>query len=119
MNVALWAVQGILALAFLGVGTMKVFAYEKYKVMSEKNGPTGLSRGLVSFIGVAEIAGAVGIILPMLANVVPWLTAWAAFGLASIMLLAVAFHVRRHESPVPPLVLFLLTAFVAFGRLSH
>ena len=119
MNMALWIVQGLLALAFIAAGAMKLFAYEKYKIQSEKNGPTGMTRGLVTFIGIAEIAGALGIVLPMVTNIAPWLSPWAAVGLATIMLLAIGFHLRRHESPVAPVILFLLAAFVVFGRFSH
>ena len=120
MNVALWIVQGLLAFAFIAAGAMKVFAYEKYKAMSEKkNGRTSLSRGLITFIGMAEIAGSLGIVLPMATNIAPWLSPWAAIGLAIIMLLAIVFHLRRHESPVAPIILFLLAAFVVFGRFSH
>jgi uncharacterized membrane protein YphA (DoxX/SURF4 family) len=50
MNIALWIVQLLLAAAFIAAGGMKVFAYDKYKAMSEKNGPSGLSHGLVTFI---------------------------------------------------------------------
>ena len=71
MNLALWVVQGLLAMAFLAAGGMKVFAYEKYKAMSEKNGPSGLTRGLITFIGIAELAGAIGVVLPMAVNVAP------------------------------------------------
>ena len=63
MNIALWVVQVLLGVAFIAAGGMKVFAYEKYKTMSEKNGPSGLNHGLVTFIGLSEIAGAVGIVL--------------------------------------------------------
>jgi hypothetical protein len=120
MNVTLWIVQGLLAFAFVAAGGMKVFAYEKYKVMSEKkNGPSGLTRGLTSFIGVAELAGAIGIVLPMAAGVAPWLSAWAAVGLATITLLAIGYHVRRRESPAAPAVLFVLAIFVVFGRFSQ
>jgi len=119
MNIATWIVQGLLALAFIAAGAMKLFAYEKYKTQSEKNGPTGISRGLVTFIGVAEIAGALGIVLPMATNTAPWLSPWAAVGLATIMLLAIIFHLRRHESPAPAVILFLLAGFVMFGRFSH
>src|ERR1700693_6466703 len=99
MNVALWIVQGLLAFAFIAAGAMKLFAYEKYKATSEKqNGPHGLTRGLISFIGVAELAGAIGIVLPMAAGVAPWLSVCAAVGLATVMLLAIAYHVRRRES---------------------
>jgi uncharacterized membrane protein len=120
MNVALWIVQGLLAFAFIAAGAMKVFAYEKYKAISEKkNGQTSLSRGLITFIGMAEIAGSLGIVLPMATNIAPWLSLWAAIGLAIIMLLAIGFHVRRHESVAVPVILFLLAGFVVFGRFSH
>jgi uncharacterized membrane protein YphA (DoxX/SURF4 family) len=110
---------GLLAFAFIAAGGMKLFAYEKYKTQSEKNGPSGISRGLVTFIGVAEIAGSLGIVLPMATNTAPWLSLWAAVGLSTIMLLAIVFHLRRHESPAAPAILFLLAAFVVFGRFSH
>jgi uncharacterized membrane protein YphA (DoxX/SURF4 family) len=119
MNTALWIVQSLLALAFIAGGAMKVFAYEKYKAMAEKKAPTGLTRGLLMFIGIAELAGGVGVVLPMAANIAPSLSTWAAVGLSCIMLLAIGFHLRRHESPVAPIVLFALTVFVVFGRFSH
>jgi uncharacterized membrane protein YphA (DoxX/SURF4 family) len=119
MNLAIWIVQGLLAFAFIAAGGMKLFAYEKYKTQSERNGPTGVTRGLTAFIGIAEIAGALGIVLPMATNTAPWLSPWAAVGLATIMLLAIVFHLRRRESPAPAVVLFLLAAFVVFGRFSH
>jgi len=98
---------------------MKLFAYEKFKGQSETSGPTGISRGLAAFIGVAELAGAVGIVLPMATNIAPSLGLWAAVGLSTIMLLAIGFHPRRHESPVAPGILFLLAVCVVFGHFSH
>jgi uncharacterized membrane protein len=97
---------------------MKVFAYEKYKKMGESRSPgkPGLSKGLVSFIGISELAGAIGLILPMATGVAPILTTLAALGLAIVMLLAILFHVKRKESPVPVLVLLLLASFVVYGR---
>ena len=119
MNIALWIVQALLALAFLGSSGMKLFAYDKYKAMSEKNGPSGLSRGLVTFIGVAELLGAIGIVLPMAAGIDAWLSPLSAAGLAIVMLLAVVYHVRRHEPLAAPAVLLLLAVFVAVGRFSN
>ena len=119
MNVALWIVQGLLAFAFVAAGGMKLFAYEKYKATSEKNGPSGLTRGLISFIGVAELAGAIGIVLPMAAGVAPLLSAGAAVGLATIMVLAIGYHVRRRESPAAPAILFALSVYVGVGRFSQ
>ena len=120
MNVALWIVQALLAIAFIASGGMKVFAYEKYAAMAEKKKtPMSLSRGLITFIGIAEIAGSLGIVLPMATNIAPWLSPLAAIGLAIIMLLAIGFHARRRESVAVPVILFLLAGFVVFGRFSH
>jgi hypothetical protein len=119
MNAVLWVAQGLLALAFVATGGMKVFAYEKYKAISEKNGPSGLTRGLITFIGIAELAGAIGVVLPMAVNIAPGLSAWAAVGLAAVMLLAIGYHLRRRESPAAPAILFALAVFVAIGRLAH
>ncbi len=119
MNAALWIVQGLLAFAFVAAGGMKLFAYEKYKATSEKNGPSGLTRGLISFIGVAELAGAIGVVLPMAVGVAPWLSVWAAVGLATVMLLAIGYHVRRRESLAAPAILFALAVFVVFGHFSQ
>jgi uncharacterized membrane protein YphA (DoxX/SURF4 family) len=119
MNAVLWAVQVLLALAFIAAGGMKLFAYEKYKAMSEKNGPSSMTRGLTTFIGIAELAGAFGVVLPMATGVAPWLSLCAAVGLATVMLLAVGYHVRRRESPAVPAILFALAVFVALGRFSH
>ena len=118
MNTALWTVQILLAVAFAAAGCMKVFAYQKYKAMSEKKGPTNLGRGLVGVIGLAEIAGALALVMGRAAHVGPWLSVGGAIGLATVMLLAVVFHVRRHESPAAPAVLLLLTLFVVVGRFA-
>ena len=78
---------------------MKLFAYEKFKARSEKKGRTGITHGLAALIGVAEVAGGIGIVLPMATNIAPSVSMWAAVGFSTIMLLAIGFHVRRHESP--------------------
>jgi hypothetical protein len=59
----------------------------------------GITRGLATSIGVVEIAGGLGIVLPMATNITPSLSLWAAVGLSTIMLLAIGFHLRRLESP--------------------
>jgi uncharacterized membrane protein YphA (DoxX/SURF4 family) len=119
MNIALWIVQVLLAASFLASGGIKLFAYQKYKAMSEKNGSSGLSHGLVTFIGLSEVAGAVGIVLPMAVNFAPWLSPSAAAGLATVMLLAVFYHIRRQEPRAAPAMLFLLALVVAVGRFVH
>lgn len=116
MSIALWVAAILLALVFLATGIMKTFRYEQegQKLESIK----GLPRGMVTFIGVCEILGAVGLILPAATGILPWLTPLAAAGLCLVMVLATCFHLARHESSGIglTLVLLLLAAFVAYGR---
>lgn len=119
MNAALWIAQGLLALAFLYGGAIKVFTYNYYANSITTLGQTPVARGLAGFIGIAEIVGAVGVVLPIGINVVPALSAWAAIGLATIMLLALGYHLRGHEPAPAPAVLLLLAVFVSVGRFSR
>jgi hypothetical protein len=77
-----------------------------------------MPEALVRFIGISELAGAIGLILPALTRVLPVLTAWAGVGLATVMILAAGFHVSRQEWQYVPVVLTVaaLAALVAWGR---
>jgi uncharacterized membrane protein YphA (DoxX/SURF4 family) len=116
MNIVLWILQVLLAIMFFLAGVMHGFQQERAK--AQFKWPADVSPGLLTFIGVAEILGAIGLILPALTGVLPWLTPLAALGLAVIMLLAIIFHARRREYPniVVNLILLILAAFVAYGR---
>ena len=116
MNVLLWILQGLLALAFLihGLIMLKPPAQTESGMSYVHDLPTGLRR----FIGVVEILGGIGLVLPALVNVLPILTPIAATGLVIIMVLAAMYHVPRREYPniVLNLVLAALALFVAYGR---
>ncbi len=117
MNIALWILQVLLALAFLMAGTAKAFRYERAKTQMEW--VTAVPHGLVTFIGIVETLGAIGLILPALTGILPWLTPLAAAGLATVMVLASGFNgVRgKYAHIATDVVLLILTAFVAYGRL--
>ncbi|NRF94831.1 DoxX family protein [Paenibacillus frigoriresistens] len=116
MNIALWIVQGILGIAFLMAGMMKAFAYEKAKAGMPWVNDT--KKELVTFIGLAELLGGLGLILPEATDVAPILTPIAACGLGLIMLFAAVFHAKRKENQaiVMNIILLALTVFVAIGR---
>jgi len=80
--------------------------------------PGALPEPLVRFIGVSELAGALGLLLPSLTRIKPKLTPLAAAGLTVVMVLAVFFHISRGELNALPITLGLgaLCAFVAWGR---
>jgi uncharacterized membrane protein YphA (DoxX/SURF4 family) len=120
LNFWLWAAQIVLALMFGMAGIMKTFRPIPALTAMMK-WPGDVSAALVRFVGIAEILGPIGLILPMLTGILPWLTPLAAIGLAIIQVLAIGFHARRGETAktLPAnLVLFALAAFVAWGRWS-
>jgi uncharacterized membrane protein YphA (DoxX/SURF4 family) len=116
MNIALWIIQVLLAGMFLMAGVMKAFLYERAKASLPwvKDVP----HGLVTFIGICELLGGLGLLLPAITGILPWLTPLAAAGLATIMILAAGFHMSRREGQaiVFNVVLLALAAFVAYGR---
>jgi putative oxidoreductase len=116
LNVALWIAQILLALVFGMSGSMKLLVPIADLA---KNGAWVLAHpDLVHFIGVAEVAGCLGMLLPALTRIKPGLTAWAGMGLLVVMVLASAFHISRGELNHLALTVILggLAAFVAWGR---
>lgn len=117
MNIVLWIAQGLLTIIYLAVGAMKVFQTQKYQ--QQMLWSQGKQKSLVVFIGITELAGALGVILPMLTGILPWLTPIAALGLALVQLLAIlTVHVPQKDFKHLPLNLFLLALaiFVTAGR---
>jgi hypothetical protein len=118
MNVVLWVVAGVLAVAFLGAGLSKLLQPRKKLVASGQGWAEDFSDGAVKGIGALEVLAALGLILPAVFDVATVLVPLAATGLALLMLGAVATHARRKEYPMVAvnLVLFALAAVVAWGR---
>jgi DoxX-like protein len=113
MTRTLWIVQGLLALIFLFAGGIKlVLPLEKL------TGPLPLPGLFMRFIGVAEVLGAIGLILPGLLRIRPGLTPLAAAGLVIIMIGATVVTLAGGDvaPALIPLVLGILSAFVAYGR---
>ena len=114
LNIALWALQALLAAAYLAHGWLMVSPpAELLAIMNEQ-----LGEGFRLFIGVAELLAAAGLILPGVTRILPKLTALAAAGLMIVMSSATVLHVFRGEngSAVSAAVLFVLVTFVAYAR---
>ena len=112
-NYTLWTIQGLLALLFLFSGGTKLVL-----PIEQLTGPIPLPGWFVRFIGVAEVLGALGLILPGLLRIRPGLTPLAAAGLTIIMIGATAITLAGGQvaTALIPLVVGLLAAFVAYGR---
>lgn len=101
---------------FIYAGVVKAVQYEQAK--EKLPWMNDVSKELVTFVGVAEILGGIGVLLPALIGVAKGLVPLAALGLALIMVLAAGFHIKRREyqSITINAVLFVLAAFVSYGR---
>ncbi|MBX3002534.1 MAG: DoxX family protein [Anaerolineales bacterium] len=118
MATVLWIVQALLGLMFIGAGAMHAFQAETMAKQPPMAWLAAVPKPLMTFIGLAEIAGGLGLLLPMPTGIAPWLTPLAAALLAVVMLAAIVFHLRRKEYPNIGInvVLLLLAALVAWGR---
>jgi uncharacterized membrane protein YphA (DoxX/SURF4 family) len=118
MNIALWIVAGLLAVAFLYSGGMKVVRSKDDLLKAGMGFVEDFSMGAVRAIGALEVLAAIGLILPAVLDIVPILVPLAATGLVLMMIGAMIVHLRRGEAKgiVPNVVLLLLAAFVAWGR---
>lgn len=120
LNVWLWIAQILLAVFFLLAGYMHAFMpiEQAAKIAAWiASAPVALVR----FIGAAELAGAIGLVLPSATRVKPWLTPLAAVGLATIMLLAMPVHVARGEVSMLArnIAALSIAAFVVWGRATR
>lgn len=123
MNILLWIIQILLALLFLFAGGSKlVMSMEDMQKMGSPD-QVQLPELFIRFIGVVEVLGALGLVLPGLFRIRKGLTALAAAGLAIIMIGAVIVTIAgggpamtRVAMAITPLIVGLLCAFVAYGR---
>ena len=114
MNIVLWVLQVLLAVAFFAHGWL--FLSPPAAIAEQMN--ASLPRWFQLFLGVAEILAAVGLTLPGLTRILPSLVTWAAGGIMIVMVSATAFHLMRGEmsSAVITLVLLAMATFVAYMR---
>jgi uncharacterized membrane protein YphA (DoxX/SURF4 family) len=114
MNIVLWILQVLLAAAFLAHGLL--FLTPPPEIAAEMNAL--LPRWFQVFLGVAEVLAAVGLILPGLTRIMPFLVAWAAVGVMIVTISATILHTARGEfsSAVVTLVLLIMATVVAYQR---
>jgi len=116
LHISLWVAQVLLALAFGMAGFMKVSMPIEELAAKGMGFVNNYEVNTVRFIGITEILAAIGLILPSALRIKPILTPLAATGLSVVMILAAQYHVTHEESPLANIILFLLAAFVAWGR---
>ena len=114
MNILLWVLQVLLALAFFAHGWMFLFPPPEVAVLMNAS----LPRWLQVFLGVAEVLAAIGLTLPGVTRIQPWLVPAAAFGIMTVLGSATVYHFVRAEisSGIITLVMFIVATVVAYMR---
>lgn len=117
MNTTLWILQGLLAFAMFGAGLFKA-ATPHTKLTEKMKWALTWPPARVKLLGLAEVAGAVGLVVPWATGIAPVLTPIAACCLLVLMVGAVKTHADLKEPWVPPAVLAVVCVVVALGRLG-
>jgi hypothetical protein len=118
MNIVLWIIQILLALLFLFAGGTKlVIPFEELMKQASPNA-VALPELFIKFIGLVEVLGALGLVLPGLLRIKKGLTPLAAIGLTIVMVGAVITTIAGDGigMAIVPIIVALLCAFVAYGR---
>lgn len=114
MNIVLWILQVLLAAAFFAHGLLFLAPPAEIAVQMDAS----LPRWFQLFLGVAEVLAAVGVTLPGLTRILPWLVTWAAVGIMIVMVSATIYHLMRGEnsSAAITLLLLVMATYVAYMR---
>ena len=121
MVIALWIAQVLLAGMYGMAGGMKTFQPDGVRKNPQMTWAHDKQDGYIRFVGISELPGALGMILPILTGILVWLTPLAAVGLSIIQVLAIFMvHLPKKEYQVIPMnvVLLALSIFVAYGRFA-
>lgn len=120
MNIALWIVQCLLALAFLGSGVLKGTQSKERMLATGQTGVRDYSLPMIRFAAGCELLAVAGLILPWWTGIAPVLTPLAAVGLAILMVFAGRAHAKLSEPRAVTInmALLALAVFVATGRLG-
>ena len=120
MNIGLWILQFSLFVLFITFGYMKlVKSKDELKGMDTLHYVDDFSERNLKLIGILEILGALGLILPQLTGIIPWLVTLSSFGLVLTMFVAMIVHLRRGDglkSVMINIILLLMSSFITYGR---
>lgn len=119
MNVVLWILQIFAALAFLASGAAKLFV-PREQAIKRMDWVNKVPQGIVRLIGLAEVLGGLGLIIPWATQTQPMLTPIAAICLGVIMVGAIITHIQLKENnrSVPSVVLLIIVCIIAAGRFN-
>lgn len=115
MNIVLWILQVLLAIAFLAHGYMFLFPSPEIAALMNAS----LPRWFQLFLGVAEVAAGVGLVLPGVTRIQPGLVTWAAVGIVMVMISATVWHLARAEWSSAAITFLLLVMAASLAYMRH
>lgn len=121
MSIAVWVLQFLLALAFCAAGLMKMVR-PKEELRERMDWVASVTPRGIKLIGLVELLGGLGLVLPSITGIAPVLTPIAAIGLIIVMALAIVLHVRRRDpisQSLPAAVLLLLLLLCLWGVIAQ
>ena len=118
MAIAYWIIAGLLALVYLAAGAMKVLRNREQLIAAGQGWVEGANTGVVKLVGVLELAGALGLILPPLTGIAPSLAPMAALGLVLIQAVAIGVHMKLNDTKSLPVNIILLAMAIAAAWLG-
>jgi uncharacterized membrane protein YphA (DoxX/SURF4 family) len=113
MNIVLWILQSTLAFVFLHAGLCKTFYRKRDMKFLGQDGVVGMPLWLIRTVGIIEILGAYGLVIPLWLNIVPILTPLAAAGFCIVMILAIGVNYRNKKYQNIGVNIALLIIFLA------
>lgn len=120
MGAVTWILQFLLAIAFVAAGLMKITT-PKERLLDRMEWVRNVTPRGIKVVGVVEVLGGLGLVLPVLTGIAPFLTLLAALGLAVAMLLAIWTHIRLQEASqaMPAALLFVLLVITIIGLVTQ
>jgi hypothetical protein len=116
MVIALWIASALLTLSNLGAGAFKLVT-PRSRLVAMQPWTNDFTATQIRLIAIAEVLGGLGVILPLVTNILPVVASIAAFAIAALQVGALVTHVRRSELVVPNLVIIAIALFVGIGWL--
>lgn len=118
MVIAYWIIAGLLALVYLMAGALKVFRSREQLIAAGQGWVEGANTGIVKLVGLLELAGALGLILPPLTGIAPSLAPMAALGLVLVQAVAIGVHMKLNDTKSLPVNIILLAMAVVAAWLG-
>ena len=118
MIIAYWIIASLLALVYLLSGGMKVVRSREQLIAAGQGWVEGANTGIVKLVGVLELAGALGLLLPPLTGIAPSLAPMAALGLVLVQAVAIGVHMKLNDTKSLPVNIILLALAIAAAWLG-